>query len=363
MTPARGGATAPDEPLQLSLLHGFPASAATAGPALAAELPVARVLLESSLPHLDRPFDYSVPAELDAAARPGVRVRVKFSGQELGGYLLERTAASDAGHPLVPLFKVVSPVPVLTPAVAELAGRVAARYAGTVSDVLRVAVPPRMAKLEKEFAPGGLLDAALFSSGSAAGDGAAAAPEAPAPSGWADYHNGPAFLQHLGAGESPRAALSALQGFGPGGWPRVIAEAVAAVRRSGRGRGQAHRRRRTNPPVPQLPAGAQRRSRGRGGDTLRRVRPGPQAGTGGLLGRRRRPAHRAAVPVCPRPRSPAAPCSARRSRLPPRGPCAQHRDATAGGIRLGPPGRGGSDRGAPHRAARPQHRRQFRAGA
>src|SRR6478735_12474518 len=114
------------EPLQLSLLQGFPATARpSGGPALAAELPVARVLLESPLPHLDRPFDYSVPAELDAAARPGVRVKVKFSGQELGGYLLERVAASDAGHTLVPLHKVVSPVPVLIPAVAELAGRVA----------------------------------------------------------------------------------------------------------------------------------------------------------------------------------------------------------------------------------------------
>ena len=29
--------------------------------------------------------------------------------------------------------------------------------------------------------------------------------------------------------------LSALQGYGPGGWPRLIAEAVAAVRLSGRG--------------------------------------------------------------------------------------------------------------------------------
>lgn len=230
MTPDRRAAT-PEEPLQLSLLHGLPASAAAAGPALAAELPVARVLLESSLPHLDRPFDYSVPADLDAAARPGVRVKVKFSGQELGGYLLERTAASDAGHPLVPLFKVVSPVPVLTPAVSELAGRVAARYAGTVSDVLRVAIPPRMAKMEKDYAPGGLLDPALFT----AGDDARAEPPAAPPSGWAEYHNGPAFLQHLGAGESPRAVLSALQGFGPGGWPRMVAEAVAAVRRSGRG--------------------------------------------------------------------------------------------------------------------------------
>jgi len=230
MDGTRGGASAPDEPLQLSLLHGFPASAAATGLALAAELPVARVLLDSFLPHLDRPFDYSVPAELDAAARPGVRVRVKFGGQELGGFLLERTAASDAGHALVPLYKVVSRLPVLTPAVAELAGRVAARYAGSVNDVLRVAVPPRMARLEKEFAPNGVLDPDLF-----------AADAAPAPlppheySGWADYRNGPAFLQHLGAGESPRAVLSALQGFGPGGWPRLVAEAVAAARRSGRG--------------------------------------------------------------------------------------------------------------------------------
>src|SRR6476661_3805072 len=194
MTPARGGATAPDEPLQLSLLHGFPASAATAGPALAAELPVARVLLESSLPHLDRPFDYSVPAELDAAARPGVRVRVKFSGQELGGYLLERTAASDAGHPLVPLHKVLSPVPVLTPAVAELAGRIAARYAGTVSDVLRVAVPPRMAKLEKEFAPEGRLDPELFGTEMFGVATDVSLPSPAAGSVWATYRNGPAFL-------------------------------------------------------------------------------------------------------------------------------------------------------------------------
>jgi primosomal protein N' (replication factor Y) len=226
---ARAGAPLPDEPLQLSLLHGFPAPAA--GPALAAELPVARVVLDSFLPHLDRPFDYSVPAELDAASRPGVRVRVKFGGQELGGFLLERAAVSDAGHALVPLYKVVSPVPVLTPGIAELAGRVAARYAGTVSDVLRVAVPPRMARLEKEFAPGGALDPALFTP-----DGAASAlPLLEGASRWSDYRNGPAFLQHLGAGESPRAVLSALQGFGPGGWPRLVAEAAAAVRRSGRG--------------------------------------------------------------------------------------------------------------------------------
>ncbi len=224
------------EPQQLSLLQGFPASAAqVSGPALAADLPVARVLIESSLPHLDRPFDYSVPAALDAEARPGVRVKVKFNGQELAGYLLERTAASDAGHPLVPLHKVISPVPVLTPAVAELAGRIAARYAGTVSDVLRVAVPPRMAKLEKEFAPDGRLDPELFGTDVFGLATDVSIQPAAAGSVWASYRNGPAFLAHLGAGESPRAVLTALQGYGPGGWPRLVAEAVAAVRLSGRG--------------------------------------------------------------------------------------------------------------------------------
>ncbi|QYF90131.1 primosomal protein N' [Arthrobacter sp. PAMC25284] len=252
MSTVRSGASAPDEPFQLSLLHGFPTGpVAPPGPELAATLPVARVLIESSLPHLDRPFDYSVPAILDTAAQPGVRVQVRFNGQELSGYLLERTADSDAGHSLLPLQKVVSAVRVLTPAIAELALRIAERYAGTVSDVLRVAVPPRMARLEKEFAPDGRLDPELFLAGPTQDPGLAAsaapsvhaAPSAPSAgpvvgagvSRWAAYHNGPAYLQHLGAGESPRAVLSALQGFGPGGWPRLIAEAVAAVRLSGRG--------------------------------------------------------------------------------------------------------------------------------
>ena len=125
------------------------------GPPLAARLPVARVLVESSLPHLDRPFDYSVPAELDEAAQPGVRVKVKFNGQELSGFIMERAAESDAGHALVPLHKVVSPVACPHARCPGPRSAVAARYAGTVSDVLRVAVPPRVAKLEKEFAAAG----------------------------------------------------------------------------------------------------------------------------------------------------------------------------------------------------------------
>ncbi|GAC1380815.1 MAG: primosomal protein N' [Pseudarthrobacter sp.] len=235
--------TGPGRPgaLQPSLLQGFPTRAPQAGPPLASHLPVARVLVESSLPHLDRPFDYSVPADLDDAAQAGVRVKVRFNGQELGGFIFERTAKSDAGHTLVPLHKVISPVAVLTPAVRELVNAVAARYAGTVSDVLRVAVPPRMARLEKDFLADAAPEAALRP-GPETGTVAAATTGDPAvvpgiegESGWAGYRNGPAFVRHLQDGGSPRAVFSPLRGYGQAAWPRLIAEAVAAVRASGRG--------------------------------------------------------------------------------------------------------------------------------
>lgn len=48
------------------------------GAALAGELPVARVLVNKGVLHLDQFFDYAVPEELAADARPGVRVRVRF---------------------------------------------------------------------------------------------------------------------------------------------------------------------------------------------------------------------------------------------------------------------------------------------
>ena len=56
--------------------------------------PVARVAVDVALPHLDRPFDYLVPEPLSAAAQPGTRVRVRFSGTLVDGWVLERVAGS-----------------------------------------------------------------------------------------------------------------------------------------------------------------------------------------------------------------------------------------------------------------------------
>jgi primosomal protein N' (replication factor Y) (superfamily II helicase) len=189
----------------------------------AAVLPVARVAVDISLPHLDRPFDYLVPASMAEAALPGCQVRVRFAGQLTGGFLLERRADSDHQGKLGYLERVVSAEPVLTPEIAGLARAVADRYGGTMADVLRLAIPPRHAAASRSAASRVQLHAAEARSG-------------PVPTrqagSWTKYRDGPSFLSALADGRSPRAVWSALPGLG---WPDEIAQAMAAVTRSGRG--------------------------------------------------------------------------------------------------------------------------------
>ncbi len=114
---------------------------------------IARVAVDTPLSHLDRPFDYVVPPELDAEAVPGCRVKVRFAGRLCDGFVLERPATSQHTGKLAPLAKVVSSEPVLAPEIVTLARAVADRWAGTLSDVLRLAIPPRHARTEQAARP------------------------------------------------------------------------------------------------------------------------------------------------------------------------------------------------------------------
>ncbi len=193
------------------------AKAAAAEPA--AVDPVARVLVDVPLAHLDRAFDYLVPAGMAADAVPGCRVKVRFAGQEVGGFLLERAADTDHAGRLAALRRVVSPEPVLSPAIVALAGDLAERYAGSRSDVLRLAVPPRHAATERAAPMAPATRPHL--------DHAAAA------TAWAEHPQGEAFLRRLAAGETPRAVWGAPPGAD---WPYLLAHAAAATY-AGSGRG------------------------------------------------------------------------------------------------------------------------------
>lgn len=116
--------------------------------------PVAHVHVELHQPHLDKVFDYLVPAAMDAAAVPGVRVSVDVAGLRASGFVVARDSASSTGGRLRPLRRVVSALPVLTGEVYGLARRVALSCAASVSDVLTLAVPQRHARAEKAHLAG-----------------------------------------------------------------------------------------------------------------------------------------------------------------------------------------------------------------
>lgn len=181
---------------------------------------IARVAVDVPLPHLDRVFDYAIPAQYAAVTRAGVRCRVRFAGKLRDGFVLEVAETTDVAGPLAPLERVSSDEVVLTAPVARLVRAVADHWCGTFADVVRLAVPPRHAATE-----------------------AAQPPVRPAPRrdgprpGVLDAYPGSAdFLAALAEGRPLRAswtpvAVSAPLGDGLGG----LVDAVAAVLASGRG--------------------------------------------------------------------------------------------------------------------------------
>ncbi len=206
-------------PEQLELVQQARARVRSARPKpvepLAERDPVARVVVDVSLPHLDRTFDYSVPAAMSEAAQPGARVRVRFSGRLVDGFVAERISHSDHAGALARLARATSPEPVLTPQVAAVGRAVADHYAGVLADVLRLAVPPRHAAAEAKASPEPQLP-----------------PGAPGPGPWADYPAGPAFLRAISAGKAPAAVWTALPGPT---WPTAVATAAQTALAAGRG--------------------------------------------------------------------------------------------------------------------------------
>lgn len=180
---------------------------------------VAQVAVDIPLPHLDRVFDYAVPARLAAAAVTGCRVRVRFAGRLVTGYLLDLVEqTSHRGH-LTEIASVISPEPVLTPELRRLIREVADHWGGTFADVARLAIPRRHAATEK-----------------------AEPPPYPdphhatiTPQVLQAYPDGPGFLTALRNGNRPRATWNPVPVHDRfGDWIAGVGEAAAATLASGR---------------------------------------------------------------------------------------------------------------------------------
>ncbi|CAB5073345.1 MAG: hypothetical protein F2951_02275 [Actinobacteria bacterium] len=135
-------------PLKLRTQVGRSATLPAAG-----DLPVARVLVDTGVFHLDSTYDYLVPENLSQSAITGCRVEVEFGHAKQEGLVVERIAESSNSGPLKMISKVLSPHVVATGETLELFSDVANRWAGAPYDVVRSAIPPRVALVDKESFP------------------------------------------------------------------------------------------------------------------------------------------------------------------------------------------------------------------
>lgn len=218
------------------------------GITLAKARPVARVAIDTRIPHLDRLFDYSVPEHLDDAAQPGTRVRISFHGRETVAWLIERCESSESRATLLPLRAVISPVQALAPEIWDLVKAIAARYAGLDSDVLRLAVPPRAVGPEKKFERDvlGLPRQPSASPEKDDTDDATEPAAVPRPAwtpedvadpsgGWGLYSGGAEILDELSdASHGPVRTVVAAAPSAEQDWAALVARACAATVSSGR---------------------------------------------------------------------------------------------------------------------------------
>jgi primosomal protein N' (replication factor Y) (superfamily II helicase) len=180
-----------------------------------------QVLVDVPLFHLDRPFSYRVPEALRDAVHLGSRVKVPFGGRRrVDGWVVGR--ADELPADARDLLRVVSPLPVFGPGELDLLRWVADRYAGTVVDALRLAVPPRVAAVDAAVVAEAAEPPVAGAAGAARAAGAAGAAGRPP----ADAAAGPA------------AGVAAGPAAGAGGEPTASADgdplvALVAARRAG----------------------------------------------------------------------------------------------------------------------------------
>ena len=117
----------------------------------AKHFPVARIWVDTGVFHLDQPYDYLIPEDLTEIITTGIRVQVPFGTREVEGIVIERKETADKSGRLRQISKVLSVHPIATQQSLALVLAVAQRWSTNPYDVFRLAIPPRVASVDKSF--------------------------------------------------------------------------------------------------------------------------------------------------------------------------------------------------------------------
>ena len=109
-----------------------------------------RVWVDTSVSHLDGEYDYLVPERLSQSVKPGIRIGVPFAGRDVEALVLERSDKSDITN-LKFISSVISEKLVATPTLITLISSISKRWICNPYDVIRSAIPTRVASVDKAF--------------------------------------------------------------------------------------------------------------------------------------------------------------------------------------------------------------------
>ncbi|MDF7664895.1 primosomal protein N' [Bifidobacterium sp. ESL0745] len=113
--------------------------------------PIVQVVLDVQATHLGQTFDYLIDEKFSETAQPGVMVRVRFGGRRVNGIIWARVAKSHtAASALRYIERVMTPDVLVSGSMRRDITAIAEAYGGTRANILRLAVPPRVAKVDKE---------------------------------------------------------------------------------------------------------------------------------------------------------------------------------------------------------------------
>ncbi len=118
---------------------------------LATHLPIAQIWVNSGIFHLDQLYDYAVPQLLSEQVQTGVRVQVPFNSREVEGLVLRRAPVTSRSGAIRSITRVLSSIPVATESSLQLITTVAKGWAGNTWDLIRSAIPPRVASVERGY--------------------------------------------------------------------------------------------------------------------------------------------------------------------------------------------------------------------
>jgi primosomal protein N' (replication factor Y) (superfamily II helicase) len=118
----------------------------------ASSLAYVKVRVDTGVFHLEELYDYCVPEKFSNLAAVGIRIQIPFGNKEVEGIIVERVAQPERSGTIKFITKILSPYPVATVASLKLFDEIARDYACNPWDVIRSAIPPRVASVDKKLA-------------------------------------------------------------------------------------------------------------------------------------------------------------------------------------------------------------------